>query len=338
MGNLLIDERPLVLLPSLIQRMGFERASIVQQIHWLLQQPNNGVIHNEHKWVWGTHDEWCTRYFPFWKPQTLRKHIARLEKAGIIISEQIKKETWDRTKYYRLDYTHDSLQASAPRDNRTTSKRYDHTTSKRDNRTTSKRTDHTASSITKRSSKTSSERASSQTKEGEYLPGLRMPRRTGGRARQHMLEDLKAQVEAHGIDMRTFTALVNHLLESFGQRAVADGQGDLADRAHSDAQQAMLALLAIGVRDADEIDAVWKYFKADSFWANKRVSYQKFVEIAGYLSKKGGDHAASETDSEGGAQPPGVEREELDERQRAMFDLLGEWGDVSRDRSTAAAD
>jgi hypothetical protein len=103
MGQLLLDERPLVVLPSLVMKLGFERAVILQQIHWLLQQPRNGVEHDGYKWVYGTYVEWCELYFPFWSPEALRKHIVKLEKAGYLISAELRKAEWDHTKYYRVN-------------------------------------------------------------------------------------------------------------------------------------------------------------------------------------------------------------------------------------------
>lgn len=102
--NLLLNERPLILLPSLVKAVGFERAAIIQQIHWLLQQPKNGIEHEGNKWVWGTYEEWCDQYFTFWEPRTLRYHMDKLEKEGWVISAQLRKEDWDRTKYYRINY------------------------------------------------------------------------------------------------------------------------------------------------------------------------------------------------------------------------------------------
>lgn len=105
MSNLLLDERPLVLLPSLVKEYGFERATILQQVHWLCNQPKIGVTHDGYKWVWGKYEELCEEYFPFWEPRTLRYHVSKLEKEGVLISDHLKSDKWDRTKFYRIDYT-----------------------------------------------------------------------------------------------------------------------------------------------------------------------------------------------------------------------------------------
>lgn len=40
--SLLIEEPPLQILPSLAAAIGLNEAIVLQQLYWLLQQPNNG--------------------------------------------------------------------------------------------------------------------------------------------------------------------------------------------------------------------------------------------------------------------------------------------------------
>jgi DnaD/phage-associated family protein len=104
MSKYLIDERPLTVQPTLIKALGFEKAVIVQQFHWLLNQPRTGMDHAGHRWIWGTYTQWCNDFFTYCEPRTLRYHITACEKMGVIVSEQIKSTDWDHTKYYRIDY------------------------------------------------------------------------------------------------------------------------------------------------------------------------------------------------------------------------------------------
>lgn len=177
MSKLLIDERPLTVLPSLVGVVGMERAVILQQIHWLLQIPNSGVEHEGEHWVWGSYEEWCKDYFPFWEPDTLRKHIVKLEREGFLFSAQIK--GFDRRKAYRINHQkisevepakrHDHAGSKrknvrhANRHDHATSMRDDHATSKRDDDAASKRDDHASCLYTETSTKTSTE----TTTEGE---------------------------------------------------------------------------------------------------------------------------------------------------------------------------
>jgi DnaD/phage-associated family protein len=100
----LIDERPITLTPTLIKVWGFEQATVLQQFHWLLGQPRTGIDHDGRKWIWGTYEEWCKDFFPFWEGRTLRYHIGRLKKSGVLLAKQLRKEEWDRTNYYTIDY------------------------------------------------------------------------------------------------------------------------------------------------------------------------------------------------------------------------------------------
>lgn len=111
MSNLLMEERPILFLPSLAKALGScERAIVLQQIHWLLRQPNSGMHDDQGlHWVWGTYEEWCEEHFPMWSPHTLRKHIQKLERDGVLISAQLRSHEHDRTKYYRINYHHELL-------------------------------------------------------------------------------------------------------------------------------------------------------------------------------------------------------------------------------------
>lgn len=106
MNKLLFDEKPLIVLPSLVKRLGsMERAVVLQQIHWLLQQPKSGINRDGYHWVWGSYAEWCEDYFPFWQPAALRRHIVWLEENGLLVSAQYGKDQWSRTKSYRIEYS-----------------------------------------------------------------------------------------------------------------------------------------------------------------------------------------------------------------------------------------
>jgi hypothetical protein len=106
MSNLLIDERPIMFLPSLARALGScERAIVLQQVHYLLRLPNSGIWDDDGvHWVWGSYEEWCKDYFTMWSPHTLAKIIRKLEDMGVLISAQLRAQEHDRTKFYRIDY------------------------------------------------------------------------------------------------------------------------------------------------------------------------------------------------------------------------------------------
>lgn len=104
MSKLLIDERPLTVLPSLIALVGMERAVILQQVHYACQQPKSGaILSDNYKYVWNTYQDWQKDYFPFWKPENIKKHFLILEKEGYLVSCQPRLKYGDATKYYRVD-------------------------------------------------------------------------------------------------------------------------------------------------------------------------------------------------------------------------------------------
>lgn len=155
MHNLLMDDRPILFLPKLAKALGScERAIIVQQIHWLLNQPHSGLDAEGYHWVWGKYEEWCELYFPMWGERNLRKHITRLENEGVIISAQLRAHLHDQTKFYRVNYDHALFSGEGS----STSIRNSSSTSARNNRSTSSGNNSSASyNETETSSETSSD-------------------------------------------------------------------------------------------------------------------------------------------------------------------------------------
>lgn len=99
--NLLINEPPLQVLPSLAVKIGLNNSIVVQQVHYWLRISNN--IQDGHKWVYKTIDEWLIE-FPFWSKSTLERIISKLEEKEILIAGNYNKLKFDRTKWYRINY------------------------------------------------------------------------------------------------------------------------------------------------------------------------------------------------------------------------------------------
>ncbi|GEN83597.1 hypothetical protein SLU01_19090 [Sporosarcina luteola] len=101
--NLLINEPPLQVLPSLAKRIGLNEAIILQQLHFRSLISNN--MKDGHKWIYKTYDEWQEE-FPFWSADTIKRAIRKLEKEGYVISTSaFNKMKMDKTKWYRIDYS-----------------------------------------------------------------------------------------------------------------------------------------------------------------------------------------------------------------------------------------
>ena len=101
MSKLLINEQPLVVLPSLAEKIGLNEAIMLQQIHfWLTRNPHEK---DGRQWIYNTYAEWATQ-FPFWSESTIKRTIRSLEKKGLIITGNYNKVKIDKTKWYTIDY------------------------------------------------------------------------------------------------------------------------------------------------------------------------------------------------------------------------------------------
>lgn len=124
-SKMLINEPPLLLLPSLATRLGEElnkrakkpvenpkpnvvAAVVLQQIHyWLLTSKN---IKQGRKWTYNSYTEWREELGYCWSVSTIKRAIRNLEKLGMIDSKSFNQTRADRTKWYAINYdTVDSL-------------------------------------------------------------------------------------------------------------------------------------------------------------------------------------------------------------------------------------
>jgi hypothetical protein len=108
MSGLLVDERCIVIQPSLIRRLGnMHDAAILQQLHYWM--PRATSTYDGQRWVYKTYDQWGDEVGLTAKQ--VRQAIARLEGAGVVASCQ--PEAWQRRKWYRIVYDHSLLSPSA---------------------------------------------------------------------------------------------------------------------------------------------------------------------------------------------------------------------------------
>lgn len=100
--NLLIDEPPLQVLPSLAKELNsVDKAIMLQQIHyWSLRSTN---IHDGHKWVYNTVKSWHDQ-FSWLSEKTVQRYLKQLEDDSYLITSNFNKAKFDRTKWYRINY------------------------------------------------------------------------------------------------------------------------------------------------------------------------------------------------------------------------------------------
>ena len=103
MASLLLNERPLVVLPSLAEALGsVDEAIILQQLNYWLQKSTK--VHDGKRWVYNTLDAWMAQ-FPWIKSKTtLKKHLNKLAKLGLVLKGNYNKAGFDRTAWYSIDY------------------------------------------------------------------------------------------------------------------------------------------------------------------------------------------------------------------------------------------
>lgn len=103
----LLDEPPLVVLPSLAKRIGLNEAIVIQQIHyWLTNAREARRTYNFRQgrwWVYHSYAEWKLT-FPFWSEPTIKRTFLGLEKAGLVVSACLGEDPRDRSKWYSIDY------------------------------------------------------------------------------------------------------------------------------------------------------------------------------------------------------------------------------------------
>jgi hypothetical protein len=109
-NNLLLDEYPLMVLPSLAKAIGLNEALMLQQVHyWLLNNKRNkkqDYCIDGKWWVKASYTKWQRDNFPFWSAKTIQRIVTSLQKQGLLQWLQPNKATGDMAKWYTIDYTH----------------------------------------------------------------------------------------------------------------------------------------------------------------------------------------------------------------------------------------
>lgn len=100
--NLLINEPPLQVIPSLAVKIGLNEALVLQQVHYWLQRSTN--YRDGYMWVYNSYSNWQADNFPFWSAATVKRAFKSLEKQGLLISANYNRAGFDKTKWYRIDY------------------------------------------------------------------------------------------------------------------------------------------------------------------------------------------------------------------------------------------
>jgi len=101
MSRLLINESPVMIIPSLAAKIGVNEAVVLQQIHYWLGISKHKIA--ERTWVYNTYEEW-QKQLPFWSVSTIKRSIRSLEMLGLLLSNNFNEMKMDKTKWYSIDY------------------------------------------------------------------------------------------------------------------------------------------------------------------------------------------------------------------------------------------
>lgn len=101
MSSLLIDEHPLVVLPSLAKEIGLNEAIMLQQIHFWISKRKH--FKDGRYWVYNSYDSWAEQ-FPFWSKSTIIRILKRLEDRELIVVGNYNRLKIDQTKWYTVNY------------------------------------------------------------------------------------------------------------------------------------------------------------------------------------------------------------------------------------------
>jgi len=101
MSRLLINEAPLMIVPSLAKEIGLNEAVVLQQIHYWLEKSKHLI--KGKKWVYNTYEDWQEQ-FPFWSISTIKRVFHSLEKLGLVVSDNWNDLKMDKTKWYTINY------------------------------------------------------------------------------------------------------------------------------------------------------------------------------------------------------------------------------------------
>ncbi|VNS11970.1 DnaD domain-containing protein [Streptococcus pneumoniae] len=101
MRNLLIDDYPILVLPTLATEIGLNESIVLQQMHYWLKKSNHN--YDGRHWIYNSFPEW-QKHFPFWSVMTIKRAVYSLEKQNLLYVGNYNKAKFDKTKWYSINY------------------------------------------------------------------------------------------------------------------------------------------------------------------------------------------------------------------------------------------
>ncbi len=101
MSKLLLDERPLIVLPELAVIIGLNEAIFLQQIHYWLQRSKNDI--KGQKWTYNSYES-LQKQFSFFSISTIKRIIKNLKEKDILMVDNFNADCRDKTNWYSINY------------------------------------------------------------------------------------------------------------------------------------------------------------------------------------------------------------------------------------------
>jgi hypothetical protein len=100
----LLDEYPLIVLPTLACAVGLNEAIVLQQINYWIANPKIGKMYDGLRWVRNSVEEWQQDNFPFWSLPTLKRIMANITDQNLIFkTATLNDNPYDKTLWYTLN-------------------------------------------------------------------------------------------------------------------------------------------------------------------------------------------------------------------------------------------
>src|SRR5687767_4746327 len=99
----LIDEPPLIVLPTIAKAIGLNESIVLQQLHYRLHMQR--YMKKGKSWWPMTIEEWQRDEFPFWSIKTVNRIFDNLEARNLIERTDLwNTKGRDRTNWFTIDY------------------------------------------------------------------------------------------------------------------------------------------------------------------------------------------------------------------------------------------
>lgn len=90
--------------PEVALTLGKSEAIFLQQLHyWLTSDNDMGTTFDGKRWIYNSYKAWAEN-LRIYSESTIRRAISKLEKIGIIVTQNLNKKKSDHTKWYTINY------------------------------------------------------------------------------------------------------------------------------------------------------------------------------------------------------------------------------------------